>query len=74
MVVRLWRRLGVELPHYGSHSLRHACANHLLHEGLSLQEIGHHLGHKHPDTTRIYAKVDLASLREVADFDMGGLL
>jgi len=26
------------------------------------------------DTTRIYAKVDLASLRLVADFDLGGVL
>jgi len=74
MVFRRWRALGVELPHYGSHTLRHACASHLLEQGLSLKEIGDHLGHRHPDTTRIYAKVDLASLRQVADFDMGGLL
>lgn len=73
MVVRRWRSLGVKLPHYGSHSLRHACATHLLQQGLSLKEIGDHLGHKHPDTTRIYAKVDLASLRQVADFNLGGL-
>ena len=25
-----------------------------------------------PDTTRIYAKVDLTALRQVADFDLGG--
>jgi len=42
--------------------------------GLSLKEIGDQLGHTDPDTTRIYAKVDLTSLREVADFDMGGVL
>ena len=40
----------------------------------TMQEIGDHLGHTHPDTTRIYAKVDLASLREVANFDIGGVL
>ena len=74
MVFRRWRALGVELPHYGSHTLRHACATHLLQQGHSIKEIGDHLGHRHPDTTRIYAKVDLASLREVADFNMGGLL
>jgi hypothetical protein len=39
-----------------------------------MKEIGDHLGHRKPDTTRIYAKVDLASLRLVADFDLGGLL
>ena len=27
-----------------------------------------------PDTTRIYAKVDLVGLRQVADFDLGGVL
>ncbi len=70
---RRWRALGIELPHYGSHILRHACATHLLKEGLSLKEIGDHLGHRHPDTTRIYAKVDLTALRKVADFDLGGL-
>jgi site-specific recombinase XerD len=65
--------LGVVLPHYGPHALRHACASHLLSQGLSLNEIGDHLGHHHPDATGIYAKVDLAGLRSVADFDLGGL-
>jgi site-specific recombinase XerD len=45
-----------------------------LASGLSLKEIGDQLGHTDPDTTRIYAKVDFASLREVADFDLGGVL
>ncbi len=67
------QRLGVPLPHYGPHVLRHACATHLLAQGLSLKEIGDHLGHHRPDTTRIYAKVDLVGLRQVADFDLGGL-
>jgi site-specific recombinase XerD len=68
------RQLGVVLPHYGPHALRHACAAHLLAHGMTLKEIGDHLGHCKPDTTRIYAKVDLAGLRQVADFDLGGLL
>ena len=66
--------LGVSLRHYGPHALRHSCAAHLLARGLSLKEIGDHLGHQHPDTTRIYAKVDLAGLRQVGNFDLGGLL
>jgi integrase/recombinase XerD len=73
MVSRRLRPLGVTLPHYGAHALRHACATHLLSEGLSLKEIGDHLGHQHPDATRAYARVDLAGLRQVADFDLGGL-
>ena len=68
------RRLKPSIRHYGPHSLRHACATHLLSEGLSMKEIGDHLGHRNPDTTRTYAKVDLAGLREVAEFDLGGLL
>jgi len=68
------RVLSVSLPHYGPHSLRHACATRLLAEGLSMKEIGDHLGHRKADTTRVYAKVDIAGLRQVADFDLGGLL
>jgi integrase/recombinase XerD len=68
------RPLVAGLPHYGPHSLRHACATRLLAEGLSMKEIGDHLGHRKVDTTRVYAKVDMAGLRQVADFDLGGLL
>ncbi len=67
------RSLHVPFEHYGPHSLRHACAVRLLAAGLSLKEIGDQLGHTDPDSTRIYAKVDLVGLREVADFDMGGV-
>ena len=58
----------------GPHALRHACARRLVDAGLSLKEIGDHLGHRSPDSTRIYAKVDLTSLRLVAMEDLGGLL
>ena len=68
------RSLHVSLPHYGPHALRHACASRLLAAGLSLKEIGDQLGHTDPDSTRIYAKVDLIGLRQVADFDLGGVL
>jgi len=65
--------LGIRIPHRGPHSLRHACASHLVAEGFSLKEIGDHLGPRSAEATRIYAKVDLVGLREVADFDLGGL-
>jgi len=74
VVARRLRPLGLSIPHCGPHALRHACATHLLAQGLSLKEIGDHLGHCDPDTTRIYAKVDLSGLRQVGDFDLGGLL
>lgn len=74
LVGKRLRKLGVTSPHLGPHALRHACATHLLAEGFSLKEIGDHLGHQLPNTTRIYAKVDLPGLQKVADFDLGGVL
>ncbi|MGH2410048.1 MAG: tyrosine-type recombinase/integrase [Chloroflexota bacterium] len=44
---------------------RHALATEMLRQGASLAEIGRLLRHRHPDTTRIYAKVDLTALREL---------
>jgi site-specific recombinase XerD len=66
--------LGIELPRRGAHCLRHACASHLLDSGFSLKQIGDQLGHNNPETTRIYAKVDLNGLRQVAELDMEDLL
>jgi site-specific recombinase XerD len=74
IIAKRLRPLGLSIPHHGPHALRHACATHLLAQGLSLKEIGDHLGHEDPDTTRIYAKVNLVGLRQVADFDLGGLV
>ena len=59
---------------HGPHALRHACATHLLEQGLSLKEIGDHLGHRHLNSTAIYASVNLTGLREVANLSLGGLL
>ena len=64
----------LSIRHHGPHSLRHACATHLLSQGFSIKEIGDHLGHRSAESTCVYAKVDLAGLREVAEFDLGGLL
>jgi integrase len=58
----------------GPHGWRHACARHLIDAGLSFKEVGDHLGHRRPDSTRVYAKVNLAALRLVALEDLGGLL
>ena len=66
--------LGITVPRRGPHCLRHACASHLVAAGLSLKEIGDHLGHRSAYATRIYAKVDLAGLREVANFDLRELM
>lgn len=67
------REIGLTGAKLGPHSLRHACATRMLAEGLSLKEIGDHLGHRNPRSTLTYTKVDLGGLREVGDFDLGGL-
>jgi integrase/recombinase XerD len=74
IVARQLRKRAPSLKHHGPHSIRHACATRLINQGLSLKEIGDHLGQRDPDVTRIYAKVDLVRLREVATFDLGELL
>ena len=68
------RSFDLPIRHCGPHALRHACATHLLAEGLTMKEIGDHLGHRCSETTAHYARVDIAGLREVADFDLGGLI
>lgn len=74
VVARRLRPLGLSIKHHGPHALRHACATYLINQGLSLKEISDHLGHRNAETTRIYAKVDLKRLRQVAEFDLGGVI
>jgi len=52
------------------HSLRHAFATRMLNHDCPPEWIQILLGHADFDSTRLYAKVDLAHLREVADDDM----
>jgi site-specific recombinase XerD len=65
---------GVKLNRRGAHCLRHACAGQLLDAGFTLKQIADHLGHRSMDTTRIYTKIDMRGLRQVAEFDLGALL
>jgi integrase/recombinase XerD len=64
----------IQAAHRGGHALRHACAVRLLAEGLTIKEIGDHLGHHSTAVTSTYAKVNIAALREVGAFDLGGVL
>lgn len=73
VVSRRLRALDVPIRHHGPHALRHACATRMLAQGLSMKEIGDHLGHGSSAATSIYAKVDVVMLRQVADFTLGGL-
>jgi len=64
VVERACRRVG--LPRVGPHRLRHALAADLLRQGAGLLAIGQVLRHQDLGTTALYAKVDLAVLRTVA--------
>jgi site-specific recombinase XerD len=66
LVDRALERAAVESEYRGSHVFRHSLATGMLNNGASLPEIGDLLRHRRPDTTRIYAKVDLVSLRFIA--------
>jgi site-specific recombinase XerD len=66
LVARALRRAGVAAPHTGAHVFRHSLATGMLRAGASLAEIGELLRHRHPDTTRLYAKVDVRALRALA--------
>jgi site-specific recombinase XerD len=59
-------RAGIDSPRKGAHQSRHALACKMLKQGASLSEIGELLRHRSPQTTAIYAKVDLESLAALA--------
>jgi site-specific recombinase XerD len=65
-------RAGLNPPIKGAHVLRHSLATRLLQNGVSLTGIGQVLRHELPKTTAIYAKVDIAALRALAQPWPGG--
>jgi len=66
IVRRALKRAGLTPVFKGAHLLRHSLATDLLRRGASLVEIGQLLRHSQPNTTQIYAKVDIAALRAIA--------
>jgi site-specific recombinase XerD len=59
-------RAGVRSARTGAHVFRHSLATEMLRQGASLDEIGDLLRHQSPNTTAIYAKVDVSALRPLA--------
>jgi integrase/recombinase XerD len=66
IIRRALQRAGIQAPTKGAHQFRHALATQMLRHGASLTEIGGVLRHRNPQTTTIYAKVDLTALRTLA--------
>jgi len=69
---RALKRAGLDPPRKGAHMLRHSLAVRMLRNGASLTEIGEILRHSVLSSTEVYAKVDLAALRELAPLWPGG--
>jgi integrase len=63
---RYLRAAGVSVRRRGSHTFRHTCVQRLVDVGMPLQKIGDYVGHRSPQSTRIYGKVAIETLREVA--------
>jgi integrase len=66
IVVFYLKRAGVNVRCPGSHTLRHTCVQRLIDAEFPLKTIGDYVGHRSPQSTEIYTKVALATLREVA--------
>jgi site-specific recombinase XerD len=65
IVMQALQRADVESARHGAHLFRHTLACDLLRKGCSLDEIGELLRHQSPNTTAIYAKVDLTALHSL---------
>lgn len=66
IVCRALERAGLQPDFKGAHILRHSLATGMLRRGASMAEIGEILRHRVPNTTEIYAKVDVQGLRSLA--------
>jgi|APThiThiocy_cv2_1041547.scaffolds.fasta_scaffold17793_2 integrase len=66
IVARVLKRGGITDVPTGAHMFRHSLATGLLRAGSTLEAIGAVLRHRSPDSTAIYAKVDLTMLLEIA--------
>jgi integrase/recombinase XerD len=60
------QRSGLNPPIKGAHLLRYSLATEMLRKGASMTEIGEILRHRSPNSTEIYAKVDIEGLRSIA--------
>ena len=67
LVDRAIRRAGVTATSHGAHLLRHSAATEILRQGGSLDVIACILRHRSVETTAHYAKVDVSTLKTIAE-------
>jgi site-specific recombinase XerD len=65
-VAEYLQNAGIKVHKAGAHTLRHTCVQRLIDAEFPLKTIGDYVGHRSPQSTEIYTKVAIASLREVA--------
>jgi integrase len=66
IVHRYFEKCGLKLPGSGTRTFRHSWAIRALANDSAIKAIADVLGHRYLDTTFIYAKADLKTLRQVA--------
>ncbi len=66
VVRRCIEELGIKVPSYGTHLLRHTLATHMVNAGVSFKSTADLLGHASIETTGIYAKVQIERLKHIA--------
>lgn len=59
------RGIGIHVNRVGSHTLRHACVQHLVEADVPFKVIGDYVGHRNPASTLVYGKVAVHKLREL---------
>ncbi|WP_155320791.1 tyrosine-type recombinase/integrase [Desulfosarcina ovata] len=76
IVRRTVEKSGLNTPSKGAHFLRHSLATNMLRKGASMTEIGELLRHRSPNSTEIYAKVDIEGLHSIARIwpEKGGVI
>lgn len=74
MVRDRMKRLKIQTPSMGAHSLRRSCATELLRKGVSLANIADFLGHQDLSSVSVYAKCSPRSLKDVASVSLMDLL
>lgn len=72
LVARTLKKAGIHSPYKGAHLFRHTLATQMLRQGASLADIANLFRHQSLNTTTLYAKVDLVSLRPLAQPWPGG--
>jgi len=63
---RALRHAGIGVRRPGSHTFRHTCVQQLVDAEFPFKVIGDYVGHRSPDSTRVYSKVAIEALRAVA--------